>query len=492
MYRFRDDDSDDQALPPPLMPPADGVDVVAPEDLAAHLQGMGLSESTRLDILGALNSVQQGILEHTQEYLEVSSENQEDGFDLPAFYADIFQLSNPEARQTTVSSGNDQVLLPAVVLGSVPSDDFSRVGTEQESNPTLYCSPNNYVPARSFGEDLGVPSSNASSPNIYIPVKSFGEDLEVPSANTSKPPHRKPYVYTHDSEQVLEVVKLVVRFPRLIFGAILAICLGVTVALYFSVLSKGNPFSALGLEMDLKDIRSIHYDSLNMARYETINARNAARTSLVARPAPRQSEVVGSTYWVFEAHNARGVFSDAQSIASMKDTFDIFYEDEGFQESCLLNAEARCDPPLSPLRMYYASSWDSIKVQTVIDDLKDPKNVDKFNSLGWCYAYDLNCDMAPTNVAQQDIDFVRRLNEDVNSIMDSWDMNGELIADHDQATELAAYLMQTEIFKPAVDFGYDKGFGVDNLVSQFSRGILTWGGPVKNDEGLLPRERIRR
>ena len=47
-----------------------------------------------------------------------------------------------------------------------------------------------------------------------------------------------------------------------------------------------------------------------------------------------------------------------------------------------------------------------------------------------------------------------------------WDMEGELVEDFDQVTELAAHLMQVDLFKGAVDFGFDDGFSVDNPVSQ--------------------------
>ena len=50
--------------------------------------------------------------------------------------------------------------------------------------------------------------------------------------------------------------------------------------------------------------------------------------------------------------------------------------------------------------------------------------------------------------------------------------------DIDQATELAAYLMLIDLFKGQVDFGFDNGFSVDNLVSLYSRGVVLWGGPL--------------
>jgi len=54
----------------------------------------------------------------------------------------------------------------------------------------------------------------------------------------------------------------------------------------------------------------------------------------------------------------------------------------------------------------------------------------------------------------------------------------ELVQNFTQVTELAAYLKGIDIYKGLVDFGYDKGFSVDNQVSLFSRGIIRWGGPL--------------
>jgi hypothetical protein len=57
-------------------------------------------------------------------------------------------------------------------------------------------------------------------------------------------------------------------------------------------------------------------------------------------------------------------------------------------------------------------------------------------------------------------------------------MEGELVEDYNQVTELASYLIQVDVFKGLVDFGYDLGFSANNPVSYYSRGIVFWGGPL--------------
>lgn len=282
----------------------------------------------------------------------------------------------------------------------------------------------------------------------------------------------------------------VVHNPLLVFGTILLACFGVTFALYFLVLTNaGNPFSDLGMEMDIIDIRSKHYNSLRLARQEVKTARNIATTA--ADTTPMQSEIAESTYWAFESDSKEGVFGDPSSIGRMKDTFDIFLADTGFEDYCLLDSNQKCERPLSPLRMYYASSWDSEMVQSVIDNLKDPNKLKKFNTLGWCYVLGINCENAPQDVPRRDKNLVNNIYDKVRSIMDSWDMRGELIEEYNQATELASYLLQTEMFKPAVDFGYDKDFSSKNQVSKYSRGILNWGSPLEIPSNQTVKDQLK-
>lgn len=338
---------------------------------------------------------------------------------------------------------------------------YSSDTTEQE-----YYSNNNNTEQQWYSdEEDGRPTSVAPSK----------DDFEL---NRNRQIHDRRYQQEYDVVSKVKFVTLVVRHPYLIVLTILLACIGITLALYFKVLADtgGNPFSPLGMEMDVNDIRSVQYDSLRLAHQETIATRNSVAT---AKASPIQSQVVESTYWAFESDSNEGAFGDPSSIGKMKDVFDIFLKDEGFKKYCLLDSNQECERSLSPLRMYYASSWDSEKVQLVIDDLKDPKNVELFNTLGWCYVLEINCEDAPKDVRQQDIKWANKLHGKIIEIMDSWDMRGDLIEEYKQATVLASYLLQTDIFKPAVDFGYDKDFSSNNQVSKFSRGILNWGGPLE-------------
>ncbi|CAB9521609.1 dispatched homolog 1 [Seminavis robusta] len=156
------------------------------------------------------------------------------------------------------------------------------------------------------------------------------------------------------------------------------------------------------------------------------------------------------------------------------------------------NDEPTCDTPLTPLIMYYPSSYDPVKVAHVIDELKDPKKVATFNALSLCFIRGLYCDLLlipqnATTYSQEDVDYTLALAWNLTSITRYWDMKGPQVENITQVTELASYLLQVDIFKGLVDFGFDKGFSIDNPVSLYSRGILFWGGPL-TDRGNLTAE----
>lgn len=171
----------------------------------------------------------------------------------------------------------------------------------------------------------------------------------------------------------------------------------------------------------------------------------------------------------------------------MKNAYDIFYEDSTFQDYCLLDyrtpiangTQRECSAPLTPLLMYYPSEWDEEKAAAVIEELKIPGNMAKFNSLALCIIQGLYCELVP-DVTLQDKMWAGMLGKNISDITSKWDMKGDLVSNFTQVTELATYLIQVDLFKGLVDFGFDKDFSVDNPVSQYSRGIVFWGAPLED------------
>ena len=302
-----------------------------------------------------------------------------------------------------------------------------------------------------------------------------------------------------DEKGNLKFVNMVVKCPCIIFWFILILCIVLSGILFTIVAADGNPF-ALGTEMDVNDVRSIQYDSLRLAQEEVgdlLDIFNADSST----PVRRQSEQKDITYWVFEGETPEGVFGTAEAIGNMKEAFDLFLDEKQFDQFCFLKypddtnsngtaAEPYCDIPISPLALYYASEWDSEKVEAVLDELKVPGNVDLFNDLALCYIRGLFCEQvnAQNNFTQEEITWAVELAGNLTEISSTWDMKGELVEDFNQVTELAAYLKLVDIFRGLVDFGFDNGFSVDNPISKFSRGVLLWGGPL-DDANLTPEQK---
>ena len=194
-----------------------------------------------------------------------------------------------------------------------------------------------------------------------------------------------------------------------------------------------------------------------------------------------------SAYWVFEAETPTGLFGSAESISAMKQAYDIFYQDETFQDYCLLDyrtplangTERQCNAPLTPLVMYYPSEWDSEKVAVVIEQLKVPENLEKFNNLALCTIQGLYCELV-ADASFPDQIWAGMLGKNISEITATWDMKGNLVENFTQVTELASYLIQIDLFKGLVDFGFDKTFSAETPVSYYSRGIVFWGAPLED------------
>ena len=256
---------------------------------------------------------------------------------------------------------------------------------------------------------------------------------------------------------------------------------------YKGTSENGNPFTAPSNEFDLDDVRSIQYDSYRLAKDELQVTKDAIEDQ--SKAVAKQSELAAIALWVFEAETPQGVFGSKDAIVGMKDAYDIFLDDEQFHDYCWLdytpdlvvgeNETRPCQQPQSPLAMYYASEWDGEKVDAVITELKDPEKVKLFNSLALCVLSGLYCDPPLAERPPEDVAWAIALGANIDSIVGKWDMKGDLVDDYNQVTELASYLMQVDVFKGYVDFGFDKGFSVSNPVSMYSRGIVYWGGPLE-------------
>jgi hypothetical protein len=312
------------------------------------------------------------------------------------------------------------------------------------------------------------------------------------TATPSNSPY-PPSFFTNDRGN-LKAVAFVVRRPCLVFNLLVSFCILLSFllqVLVFRAAENGVPFTPPANEFDLNDVRSVQFDSYRLAKDEVQASRKANEDG--DKVTPRQSEVAAIAMWVFEAeemgdddpdndYSGRGVFGSAESIRDMKEAYDIFITDPAFKTQCLLDYrvwpgaaidtsanstdEKECLPPLTPLAMYYASEWDSDMVSHVIDELKDPEKMEIFNSLALCFTRGQYCEQVIDDVAPEDAVWAMELGANITSITSKFDMKGEMVKDFDQVTELASYLIQVDVFKGFVDFGFDLGFSAENPVSR--------------------------
>jgi len=290
-----------------------------------------------------------------------------------------------------------------------------------------------------------------------------------------------------DERGNLKFVKLVVHRPFTIFFGILLICFCLSFILFQIVSADGkSPFTDPVNQFDLKDIRSIQYDSLRLAsddlqmKQKTITALNERSVTLV------QSENADFTYWTFESERPGvGVFGTKTSIAAMKKALDIFTEDELYAQYCQLdyrtasrtNTKAKCTLPFSALNMYYSNAtWDSKLVQKSMAELKAyPERMGLLSSTILCVSNQTACKLEGT---EEEIQWATILSFELISITYKWDGQSGLIENITEATKFASYLLQVPALKSIIDFSYDLEFSVENPVSMYSRALILWGAPL--------------
>jgi len=332
----------------------------------------------------------------------------------------------------------------------------------------------------------GAPDEIAEDEDVE-PMEIDTEKATAPAKTGTAVRKDYPPSFFTDDRGNLKAVNFIVRNPCKVFWMIIVLCFVISFLLQVLVFRKaeGSPFTTPQNEYDVSDVRSIQYDSLRLAK-DDVSATRAAMGK-GAQTVLKQSELSDIAYWVFEGEDDVGLFGSAANIQGMKDAYDVFYEDKAFIDWCVLdyreevaaNETRGCVPPLTPLTMYYASEWDSEMVAIVIEELKKTEKLQLFNDLSVCVVSGLYCgSQAIEDASVEDRMWVMELGNNITAITSKWDMKGPLVTNFTQVTELASLLIQVDLFKGTVDFGFDTGFSADNPVSQYSRGIVFWGGPL--------------
>lgn len=315
------------------------------------------------------------------------------------------------------------------------------------------------------------------------------EETASPPATDEVVKEESKASFWSDEKGNLKFVNIVVHRPFLVFFAILTTIIILTFLLGAVVFRGGNPFAdpAIG-SYDLKDLRSVEYDSLNLAAQSVSDAREEFFKETTAQTIRTQEEGIDITYWVWESETTTGVFGDVGSIAAMKEGLALFQDNEDYEKYCYRSYETRdadsdykCDVPISALKMYYASSWDFDTVDIVMSQLQDESKVELYNSVALCVEYNQYCELIPSSVSDDDVAWAAAFYGNITSIIDTWDGSGDIVSEDqlDKVTLFGAHLMKIITKKGVLDFGYDKDFTIDNPVSLYSRAILSWGGPLE-------------
>jgi len=298
---------------------------------------------------------------------------------------------------------------------------------------------------------------------------------------------RYPASFFTDEIGNLKFVNFVCRFPFCVIFVILLICLLAIYGLVTVVFARGNPFSARD-SYNINDLRSQNYDSLRLATSSVEELRVARETQkndaeVVTRRQSKQQDV---TYWVFEAGDlgGEGIFGTKKGIEDMREAESLFTKHVEYKNFCQLDyytdGSSSCKKPISPLNMYYASTWDSVKAEFIIEELKKPKIVELLNNEFICRnAGKSFCDVDYT---EDEKIYVQKLISYVTHMISSFDGTNEtVVEDFDQVTMLAASLLQVKAIKKSVEFGFDKDFSIENPKTMFSRSLLPWGGPYSTN-----------
>lgn len=292
----------------------------------------------------------------------------------------------------------------------------------------------------------------------------------------------------------LKIVNVIVGYPCVFFFFVIALCMGITIWLFSLVAADGNPFVE-GYEYDLKDVRSIDFDSLKLARDDVSDAYDLFERSNPSRRLEEkrlQEDFSDLTYWIFDSKTDAGVFTE-EAIPKMREAEMTILGNDNYSQYCHLNYTAKdaaeaenkteaevaavevgCMKPLSAMNIYYASAWNSTLANDLMSQLSDSNYVDLYNMFSLCLAYDEGCDSVPSSMKQQ-LTTTQETHKQIASMVYSWDGEGDLNSNVTEVTLFLAHINQLLVQKQHVAFFLDKNFNVSNPVSQYSRSMFYWG-----------------
>jgi len=319
----------------------------------------------------------------------------------------------------------------------------------------------------------------------------FDSDENEENEETSEQPRKSRF---SDEVGNLKFVNFIVRYPCAVFASLMGFCILITIILFALNKSSGSPFTTPDNEYDLKDVRSVAYDSLALARDKVKGLDEDETRDINAKV---QEDVGDITYWIYEAKTDDGIFTK-EGIPHMREAEDTIRTNTNYDEYCVLDydttdAEAvvsECRKPLSVLNIYYASVWNSTLAQEVIEALT-PEMRNIFNEQAPCVKFGgIQCDNPRNETLETS---VKMLSDKIDTMIDTWDGMGDLNKNVDEVTKFIAYINELETKQSNVNFFFDKNFNINNTVTQYSRSIIWWGELLNGtkDEDESEKELIK-
>jgi len=301
----------------------------------------------------------------------------------------------------------------------------------------------------------------------------------------------KPTLF-NDEHGNLKFVNLICRRPVLIFFIAFSLCIASTLILRRVV--KENPITEDTNQYNVRDIRSIAYDTLRLAKEEVkdtydIHLENKRRLQDSEDDARLQEDFGDITLWIYDAKTDDGVFTK-EGIPKIRAAEATILKQENYPEYCVLKYEAlnqttgeeykfttpECDKPLSAMNIYYASEWDSDLADEIINEFKsEPLNIMRFNALSLCVEFNFFCDQLPDIFNDEDKEWVTDMSTKMNFMIGKWDGMGELNPNIEQVTEFMAYMKELTTKQFSVNYFLDSNFNLTNQVTMYSRSIFYWG-----------------
>lgn len=287
-----------------------------------------------------------------------------------------------------------------------------------------------------------------------------------------------------------------------------------------------------GADADLDHITSINSDSLSLA-LDMVDGGEDKDDLESGDEELQQTRTSGILLVVFEAAGDN-IFSN-KAITRAKTIEDKLIKHPDYSKYCKrdikkagndsIPALEQCSPPVSPLNIFYASSWDQTRIDKVIASVKrfdnfasDAEDIENcvrslsrtqqelLTGLGISvYATKVIPDLPSGMTESSALALVTSLCPFVqaDSLLDlsliygtlielyqialEFDGKGEL-RDSDRVLEMAATLLQVPTLRPLVDFFFDENFASTNLKSKFTRFLVSYGVPLEGFKNKVDKE----